>query len=93
VSTLFRRGQGGEIKRIYPTNDVVYFRLKNDTCISGTQYYYFRMNEADLKGQYAAKNWFSMLLASALESKPISVKVNNCPADGNVEVQYIYQDY
>jgi hypothetical protein len=45
----------GEIKRIYPTSDVVYFRLKNDTCISGSQYYYFRMNEADFKGQYAAK--------------------------------------
>lgn len=83
----------GEINRIYPTRDTIYFRLKNDTCINGSQYYYFEMNDTDDIGKYAAKNWYSMLLASAMATKAVSVKVMSCPSEGHVKVQYIYQDY
>lgn len=83
----------GEIKRIYPNKNKVFFRLKNDACISGSQYYYFTMSEADDSGKYAAQNWYSMLLASAVSSKPVSVKVESCPVDGHIEINYMYQDY
>jgi hypothetical protein len=83
----------GEIKRIYPTRDIVYFRIKGDTCISGGQYYYFQMNDSDNTGKYAAKNWYSMLLASATSKIPVHVKVSSCPTEGHIEVDYIYQDY
>jgi len=83
----------GEITRIYPTRDTINFRLKSDLCVTGSQYYYFKMNETDNVGMYAAKNWYAMLLASAMASKPVSVRVGACPQDGNVEVTYIYQDY
>ncbi len=95
ISSISAYGLGstGEVKRIYPNGDQINFRLKNDTCITGSQYYFFKMNENDISGKYASKNWYSMLLASAMASKPVSVSVNECPAEGNVEIKYIYQDY
>lgn len=83
----------GEIERIYPVSDTVYFRLKDDICITGSQYYFFRMNDVDSTGKYASKNWYAMLLASAMAGKPIRVKVSTCPAEGNAEIVYIFQDY
>lgn len=83
----------GEIKRIYPTSGTVYFRLKNDICISGNQYYYFQMNDSTNTGKYASHNWYSLLLASAHANKSVSVKVASCPEEGHVPVVYIYQDY
>lgn len=76
----------GEVKRIYPTRNTVYFHLKNDTCISGQQYYYFSMNDKDNIGKYAAKNWYTMLLASAMASKPVHVRVDSCPGEGHVQI-------
>ena len=90
---LHAAGTTGEVKRIYPNGDTVKFRIKNDTCITGNQYYYFRMNDSDSTGMYAAKNWYSMLLASAMASKSVSVSVASCPTEGNVEIKYLYQDY
>lgn len=89
----FAQFSTGKVKRIYPVNDTVYFRLQGDSCITGGQYYYFKMNETDASGKYAAKNWYSMLLASAMAGKPVSVKVNSCPTDGHAKISYIYQDY
>lgn len=83
----------GEVKRIYPTRDTINFRLKDDTCISGSQYYYFRMNDTDNVGKYAARNWYAMLLASAHAGTPVSVSVDDCPTEGHVEINYLYQDY
>jgi hypothetical protein len=91
--TIHAAGSTGEVKRIYPTRDTIYFRLKNDTCITGSQYYFFRFNESDNIGKYAAKNWYSMLLANAMSSKPVSVSVTSCPQEGHVEIDYLYQDY
>lgn len=83
----------GEVKRIYPTRDTIYFRIKGDTCIQGNQYYYFKIDESDTIGKYAAKNWYAMLLASSMASKPISVRVESCPQEGHVAISYLYQDY
>lgn len=91
--TTFANFSTGEVRRIYPVGDTVYFRLKGDSCITGSQYYYFKMNDTDNSGIYASKNWYSMLLASAMAGKPISVKVHSCPEEGHVEVSYLYQDY
>lgn len=85
--------QGKEVKRIYPTRDTIFFRLKDDECIQGSQYYYFQFNETDNVGMYAAKNWYSMLLASAMAGKAISIKVPSCPTDGNIKIDYVFQDY
>jgi len=85
--------QDKQIKRIYPTTDTIYFRLKEDTCIGASQYYYFKMNDTDATGKYAAKNWYSMLLASAMAGKPISIKVPACQTEGNVNINYIFQEY
>lgn len=83
----------GQIKRIYPSGDRVYFRLKNDNCLSGSQYYYFEMDDNSDKGKYAAPNWYTMLIASAHANKTISVKVSSCPQQGHAQVIYLYQDY
>ncbi|WP_062269285.1 hypothetical protein [Endozoicomonas arenosclerae] len=83
----------GEVARIYPSDEYVFFRLKNDECITGSQYYYFSFDNTSEDGMYAAKNWYSMLLASAMAGKPVRVKVKECPGEGNVRVQYIFQDY
>lgn len=83
----------GEVKRIYPISDKVHFRIKGDTCLSGSKYYYFKMTGTTTYSEQDAKNWYSMLLASAMAGKPVSVKVNSCPADAGVEIKYLYQDY
>ncbi|WP_020405330.1 hypothetical protein [Hahella ganghwensis] len=83
----------GDVKRIYPKNAVVYFRLKDDTCISGSQYYYFKMDDTSTDGKYAAKNWYTLLVSGAMASKPVSVKVESCATEGNVEIEYLYQEY
>jgi hypothetical protein len=83
----------GKVKRIYPTGDRIYFRIHGDTCATSSQYYYFDMDETSERGRYAARNWYTMLLASAQTGKPISVKVNSCPAEGPIYVSYIYQDF
>ncbi|WP_144405932.1 hypothetical protein [Kangiella geojedonensis] len=83
----------GEVKRIYAVNDKVHFRIKGDDCITGSQYYYFKMNDTSANTVIDAKNWYSMLLASAMAGKPVSVKVNSCPTEGSVEISYLYQEY
>jgi hypothetical protein len=83
----------GEIQRLFPKENKVSFRLKNDNCITGNYYYYFYMNESDNSGKYAAKNWYAMLLSSAMALKPVSVSVDGCIADSNIAVRYIFQDY
>ncbi|WP_444886461.1 hypothetical protein [Microbulbifer sp. JMSA008] len=84
----------GEIKRIFPsTSGEVRFRLKNDSCISGSQYYFFEMNENDPTGKYASKNWYSMLLASAMANKEVSINIESCPTSGDAKINYIFQDY
>lgn len=83
----------GKVKRIYLVNDTVHFRLKGDTCITGSQYYYFKMEDSSANSLIDAKNWYSMLLASAMAGKSVSVKVNSCPTEGHARVKYLYQDY
>ncbi|WKD48409.1 hypothetical protein [Microbulbifer spongiae] len=83
----------GEIKRLYPDRGKIFFRLKNDTCIAGNQYYYFEMNEEDARGKYAAKNWYSMLLANGMAGKKVTVSVPECPPSGNIEILYLFQEY
>jgi hypothetical protein len=51
------------------------------------------MTDTTADSEHDAKNWYSMLLASAMAGKPVSLKVNSCPTEGGVEIQYLYQDY
>lgn len=79
----------GEIARIYPSVNKIYFKLKNDQCgkpISG--YYSF-----ELDSEYK-KAWYAMLLAAANTGKPIRASIPGCPVnDETIAVNYIVQDF
>jgi len=82
----------GEIKRIYPdSNGVVNFQLKGDSCNGPYKYYKFDGTTE------AGKHWFSLLLASAATGRPVMVRVSSdiedCDANINKEISYIYVDY
>ncbi|GLX85920.1 hypothetical protein tloyanaT_21720 [Thalassotalea loyana] len=83
----------GEIERIYPTRETVYFRLKDDDCISGNQYYYFQMGEQNSTAKYASHNWYALMLAAANTKSKISVSVPSCDSEGHIQVSYIFQDF
>jgi len=95
LSNVYADAGTGFVSRIFIQGATVNFKLKDDTCVTGSQYYLFRMNDADETRQYAAKNWYALLLASAMASKPITVNVASCPGEGESRavVKYIFQDY
>ena len=80
----------GEVSRIYPSGSYIKFKLKNDSCSSGS-YYYFKMTNQQ------SENWFAMLLTSAHSRKPIIVRLvgdaNACYPTVEQEVAYLYQDF
>lgn len=77
----------GEISRIYPNSNNVFFKIKNDTCNPNDKYYYFSMENEN------AQAWYSLILAAANTSAPINVRISNCPTNLNAKVTYIYQDF
>lgn len=77
-----------EIKRIYANGERVNFRLKDDaTCNPNNKYYYFRI-DSEIK-----KLWFPLLLAAANTNKSVSVSIDECPTNDNVEINYLYQEF
>ena len=82
-------GVTGKVARLYPQGDIVYFRLKNDTCNTGNDYYTFNMTTQ----APAAKNWYALLLAAGVSQQEVRVAVADCTAGQDKQVIYIYQDY
>jgi hypothetical protein len=81
------KGTSGEISRIYPTNNKIFFRLKNDTCNPNNRYYYFNLDSE------TSKAWYALILSAANTSKPISVSIHECPSAADVSVRYILQNF
>jgi len=77
----------GEVSRIYPQSNKIYFQLKNDPCNSNNKYYYFALDSE------SSKAWYSLILAAANTSKPIVVSLTECPSTVDVPVRYIYQNF
>ncbi len=90
-SNVFAVESSGQIARIYPTGDNIYFSLKNDSCIT-TSGEYYKINKVT-QAQSAAE-WFSMLLAAANTGKEINVAISgSCNDTGHRSVLYIYQNF
>lgn len=77
----------GEISRIYPANNTVFFSLKNDPCNPNNKYYFFPLERE------TSKAWYSLILAAANTSKPIAVSIHEFPTDSHEPVRYIYQNF
>ncbi|WP_347331329.1 hypothetical protein [Marinimicrobium locisalis] len=83
----------GEVARIYPASNAIHFRLKNDDCISGSQYYYFNLTDASGEASELSKAWYALLLSASVSGKGIAVSVEECLDEGRIPVRYIYQDF
>ncbi|MCX2781044.1 hypothetical protein [Microbulbifer thermotolerans] len=78
----------GKVTRIYGYEDTINFHLEGNTeCNPNNQYYYFNL---DSEGK---KAWYSLLLAAANTSKPIHVKIPECPINDKVKIIYLYQNF
>lgn len=82
----------GEVARIWIlSSNVVYFRLKGDTCkvktASANPYWKFSLKTN------AGKAWYEMLLASAYAKRPVKISTPVCSPTTTQNIRYVYQDY
>lgn len=83
----------GKVDRIYPNGNHIHFRLKNDSCISGLQYYYFNLLDSSGNRSVTAQAWYSLLLSASVSGAEVSVSVVECGDEAKIPVSYIFQDF
>lgn len=84
----------GPVERIYVTQDIVYFRLKGDSCktvADRNTYWKFSLTSGQEGG--TGKAWYSMLLAAATAGSVISAGIPDCQPGTHQNVRYLYQNY
>jgi hypothetical protein len=81
----------GQVARLYPSSTgPLYFRLKADTCNTGTAYYVIPTTEPNLK------SWYALLLAAAEAGAEVKVALpvtTACGTATNKEVAFVFRDY
>ncbi|WP_251359032.1 hypothetical protein [Kangiella sp. TOML190] len=77
----------GKVKRIYPTGDdgKIFFNLHDDSCKSGSKYYYFNTDNQ------TGKNWYALLLSMSAQKQEVIVNYQgDCDPNISQPIRYIY---